>query len=176
MDAKKVTVANRIRAIGTIVTLGVLTYALWVSRGHIEHVGYVLGLSDFEARTLFVIIDIPVIIGKLFAGPWFAPTTRREARRLMVTFVLASLALNVTSGFLGGGIGAAAYGALIVFIALWMERLLTKVRPAASVTRAKSDAAKATQTTRRRRAATRRPAKMAKTPALPVPVLNHAEE
>src|SRR5690606_14558377 len=110
------------------------------SAGHIAHVGHVAGLGNAEAKTLFIVIDIPVLVGKLLSTEWFAPTTRREGRRLMYSFILASLALNVASGLLGGGYGAAGYGALIVCVAIWMERVIGRIKPAGKVTKAKNEA------------------------------------
>jgi len=129
--------ADRIRALVTVVASGILVYALYVSREHIAHVGHTVGLRPSEAETLFILVDIPIIVGKLMALAYFAPTTRRAGRKLMVAGIAVSLACNVASGWIGGGLGPAAYGVFVVGMALAMEWAITKIKPAGAITRAR---------------------------------------
>lgn len=163
--------ADRVRALVTVIASGILLYALYVSATHIAHVGHFVGLRAFEANTLFILIDIPIIVGKLMVLRYFAPTTRRSGRRLMVAGLLASLACNVGSGLIGGGYGAAGYGAFVVVMAFAMENAIGKIKPAGSVTRAKTESKVETPAPRRapRKSSPRKPsvAQLEKAYALP---------
>lgn len=131
-----VTIANRVRAAVTIVSGLIMVYALFVSADHISHVAHLIGLVGYQATTLFVLIDIPALVGKVLRLKYFAATTRRTGLRLMVMSGTLSLVCNVTSGWCGGGLGPAGYGAFVVAMFLVMENVVTKIKPAAAVTRA----------------------------------------
>src|SRR5258705_12685454 len=79
----------------------------------------------------------------------------------MIAAGVISLTCNVASGWLSGGYGPAGYGVFGVVLFLVLENVITKIKPAAAVTRAKNTAApiKATPTARqlaaRKGAATR---------------------
>jgi hypothetical protein len=49
-----------------------------------------------------------------------------------------SVVCNVTSGWFGGGIGPAGYGAFVVFMFLLLEWAVVRIKPAAAVTRARN--------------------------------------
>lgn len=159
-----VTIANRVRALVTAIAGLILTYALFVSATHIAHVGHFVGLKALEANTLFVLIDVPIVVGKLMVQRYFAPTTRRTGRRLMVAGLAASLACNVSSGLIGAGYGAATYGVLVVAMALAMENAIGKIKPASAVTKARNAATI-------KKASTKAPAaRKPRTPKAPKPV------
>jgi hypothetical protein len=163
--------ADRVRALVTVIACAILLYALFVSATHIAHVGHTVGLRAFEGNTLFILIDIPIVVGKLMVLRYFAPTTRRTGRRLMVAGLLASLACNVASGLISGGYGAAAYGVLVVTMAFAMENAIGKIKPAGAVTKAKAPAATTTPAPRRKATkATRTPKAPAAAPVSPATV------
>jgi hypothetical protein len=136
-----VLIADRIKnAVITVVGL-IMVYALFVSRDHITDVGYRIGLHGYQAETLFVLVDIVALIGKVLTLKYFAASTRKMGRNLMVVSGLLSLACNVASGWLSGGYGAAGYGVFIVVMFLVLENVVTRIKPAAAVTRAKNAAA-----------------------------------
>lgn len=141
--------ADRVRALVTAIASAILLYALFVSATHIAHVGHFVGLRNFEANTLFILVDVPIVVGKLMVLRYFAPTTRRSGRRLMVAGLVVSLACNVCSGLIGGGYGAAGYGAFVVMMAFAMENAIGKIKPAGAVTRAKAPADPETPAPRR---------------------------
>lgn len=129
--------ADNVRKLISAVVLGIMIYALYVSRSHITHVGYAIELTPFEAETLFVLIDVPALVGKLLTGKLFAPSTQKSGRRLMWTTGALSLGCNITSGAIGGGVGPAVYGAFVVVMFVTLENVLGKIRPAAAVTKAR---------------------------------------
>jgi hypothetical protein len=133
-----VKVADRVRAAVTTVAGLIMVYALFVSADHISHVAHLIGLGGYQASTLFVLIDIPALVGKVLRLRYFAATTRRTGMRLMVASGTLSLVCNVASGWFGGGTGPATYGAFVVAMFLVMENVVTKIKPAAAVTRAKN--------------------------------------
>lgn len=135
-----VKLANRVRLAVTIVASLILVYALVVSAKHIAHVGHAAKLPAFEANTLFVLIDVAAVVGKILRMWFFSAATRRTGTRLFVMAGTLSLACNVASGWLTGGYGPAAYGVLVVLMALYMEHVVTRIKPAAAVTRAKNAA------------------------------------
>lgn len=154
-----VTIANRIRAAVTVVATLIMVYALFVSADHIGHVATLIGLDGYQASTLFVLIDIPALVGKALRLRYFAASTRRTGLRLMIASGVLSLTCNVASGWFGGGVGPAGYGVFIVVMFLVMENVVTKIKPAAAVTKAKNAANETAPTTRqiaaRKAAATR---------------------
>jgi hypothetical protein len=133
-----VKVANRVRTAVTIVATLIMVYALFVSRDHITHVALLIGLGGYQASTLFVLIDLPALVGKAMQLKYFAASTRRTGKRLMWMSGSLSFACNVVSGWFGGGYGPAGYGAFVVIMFLVMENAVTKIKPAAAVTRAKN--------------------------------------
>lgn len=134
------TIANRVRTAVTVVATLIMVYALYVSADHIGHVAHLIGLVGYQASTLFVLIDIPALVGKALRLRYFAASTRRTGLRLMVASGTLSLTCNVASGWFGGGVGPAAYGVFVVSMFLVMENVITKIKPAASVTKAKNAA------------------------------------
>lgn len=133
-----VKVANRVRTAVTVIATLIMVYALYVSRDHITHVAHLIGLGGYQASTLFVLIDLPALVGKAMQLRYFANSTRRSGRHLMWMSGSLSFAFNVLSGWFGGGIGPAGYGAFVVIMFLVMENAITKIKPAAAVTRVKN--------------------------------------
>lgn len=133
-----VKIADRIKLGVTIVVSAIMVYALYVSRDHITHVAHLIGLSGYQAETLFVLVDIPAIVGKALQTKYFAASTRKVGKRLMIASGLVSLGCNVASGWFSGGYGPAGYGVFVVAMFLIMENVVTKIKPAASVTRVKN--------------------------------------
>ncbi len=135
-----VEIANRIRtAITTAVTL-VMAYALLVSAAHITHVVTWLGVPGWQAKTAFVLVDLPALIGKVMQLKYFAPSTRKAGRKLTYFSGSLSLACNIGSGLILGSFGAAGWGAFVVVMFLVLESVAVKIKPAAAVTRAKNAA------------------------------------
>ena len=135
-----VKIADRIKRAVIVVTSLIMVYALYVSRDHITHVALLIGLVGYQAQTLFVLIDLPALIGKVVQLPYFSSSTRKMGRRLMVASGSLSLVCNVLSGWFGGGVGPAAYGAFVVVMFLTLESVVTRIKPAGSVTRARNAA------------------------------------
>ena len=115
-----------------------MVYALFVSRDRITHVAHLIGLGGYQAETLFVLIDLPALVGKVLQLRYFAGSTRRVGRRLMAASGSLSFVCNVLSGWFGGGVGPAGYGAFVVVMFLVMESVITRIKPTASVTRARN--------------------------------------
>jgi hypothetical protein len=139
-----VKIADRVKLAVIIVTSLIMVYALWVSRDHITHVAHLIGLDGYPAGTLFIFIDLPALIGKVLNTKYFAASTRKMGRRMMVCSGSLSLACNVVSGIFAGGLGPAGYGAFIVVMFLALESVVTRIKPAAAVTRAKRGSVKTT--------------------------------
>ncbi len=133
-----VKIADRVRLAVTLVATLIMVYALFVSRDHITHVAHLIGLGGYQAETLFVLIDLPALVGKAMMLPYFAKRTRDAGRLLMVLSGSLSVVCNVTSGWFGGGIGPAGYGAFVVFMFLLLEWAVVRIKPAAAVTRARN--------------------------------------
>lgn len=125
------------KAAGIIIAL----YGLFISREHITHVGYAMGLDALAAETLFVFVDFIAIYGKVLTSPRLAAKTRRIGYRLLIVGITLSVVCNVTSGILHHSIGAAVYGAFVVAIVAMVEYAVANTR------------AKSTATTRTRKAA-----------------------
>lgn len=138
-----VAIANRVRTAVTSATTAILIFVLYVSKDHITDIAFWLGLHGYQAYTLFVLIDIVALIGKVLNTKYFAKSTRTMGFKLMLAAGAMSLACNVGSGFLHGSIGAASYGAFIVALFVALEQVVIRIKPAASVTAAKTRAAKA---------------------------------
>jgi hypothetical protein len=139
--------ANRIRGYVTAAVAGVMVYALYVSMAHITHVATYIGIPGWQARTAFLLVDLPALIGKVLQMKYFAQSTRKTGRRLTYFSGAISLACNVLSGVLHGSAGAAGWGAFVVIMFLVLESVITKIKPAAAVTRAKNAAEGRTETT-----------------------------
>jgi hypothetical protein len=165
-----VAIANRVRTAVTVIATLIMVYALYVSRDHITHVALLIGLGGYQASTLFVLIDLPALVGKAMQLRYFAAATRRSGKRLMWMSGSLSFAFNVTSGWFGGGVGPAAYGAFVVVMFLVMENAITKIKPAAAVTKARNAANDETpaQPTKRQVAARKAAATRARNAAIPV--------
>lgn len=133
-----VRIADRVRLAVTITATLIMMYALFVSRDHITHVAHLIGLGGYQAETLFVLIDLPALVGKAMMLTYFAKRTRDAGRLLMILSGSLSVVCNVTSGWFGGGIGPAGYGAFVVFMFLLLEWAVVRIKPAASVTRARN--------------------------------------
>ena len=186
-----VKIADRVRATVTIVATLIMIYALFVSRDHITHVARLIGLGGYQAETLFVLIDLPALVGKAMMLPYFAKRpTRSTGRILMLLSGTLSVVCNVTSGWFGGGIGPACYGAFIVFMFLLLEWAVVRIKPASSVTRARnatsnqtpkspnpkrSAAARKGAATRRRNAAAAVAPVSPGAPAVPAPSVAYME-
>jgi hypothetical protein len=151
-----VKIADRVRAAVTAVATLVMVYALFVSADHISHVAHLIGLTGYQASTFFVLIDIPALVGKALRLKYFATSTRRTGLRLMIASGTLSLLCNVASGWFGGGAGPAAHGAFVVLMFLVLENVVTKIKPAAAVTRAKNAATPVTTSPAPRRATPRK--------------------
>lgn len=119
---------GRAKAIARIIGVGLLAYGLWLSRGHITEIGYAIGLSVFEAETLFVLVDIVALLGKLLTSRLFVAKTRRIGYKLMVVGGALSLAANVTAGLLHGGLGRALYGAGVVAMIVLIEYATVNIK------------------------------------------------
>lgn len=158
-----VKIADRVRLAVTIVSGLIMVYALIVSADHISHVAHLIGLIGYQAATLFVLIDLPALVGKVLRLKYFAASTRRTGLKLMVASGILSLLCNVSSGLFEGGLGPAGYGAFVVVMFLVMENVVTKIKPAASVARAKN----ATPVKAPARRGTARKATTPKTPKAP---------
>lgn len=135
-----VAIADRIKLGVRLVVTGLMVYALYVSKDHSTHVALWIGLSGYQAHTLFILIDLPALVGKVLQLHYFSAGTRKAGTRLTYISGSLSLACNVGSGVIDAKIGAAAYGAFVVGMFLYLEYVLTKIKSAPSVTRAKNTA------------------------------------
>lgn len=138
-----VTIANRVKLGVTLVCTAILMFVLYVSRDHITHTAHTIGLGGYQAETLFILIDIVAIVGKVLTMKYFAKSTRKIGLRLLVTAGTLSLACNV---FAGSNLGERLYGAFIVVLFVGLEQVVTRIKPAPAVTAAKTREAKATTT------------------------------
>lgn len=120
--------AKRTMVMGIVSGALIALYGLWISRGHITHIGYALKLTPFEAETLFVLVDFLAIYGKVLTNRRLVAKTRRIGYRMMLTGGALSLACNVASGVMSGGFGAAGYGAFVVGIVAWLEYAIANTR------------------------------------------------
>lgn len=132
-----VKLADRIKLAVTLVATGILIYALWVSREHITEVGHWLHLPNSQAASLFVFIDLPALVGRALMLPVFKGATRAWGKKMSYISGGLSLACNIGAGVIVGEPGVAIYGAFIVGMFLLMEHTVSKIGPAASVTKAK---------------------------------------
>jgi hypothetical protein len=133
-----VKIADRIKTAVILVTALIMGYALFVSRDHITYVAHLIRLTGYQAETLFVFIDLPAMIGKVLQLKYFAVSTHKVGRKLMIATGSLSLVCNIVAGFFGGGYGPAGYGAFIVVMFVVLESVIVKIRPAIAVTRKKN--------------------------------------
>jgi hypothetical protein len=136
--AKAMAAAKRIATSGIVFGIVLGLYTLFVSRTHITHIGYAIGLPTFEAETLFLLVDFIAIFGKLLTNRKLSAKTRRIGRQGMKTGLILSLICNVASGLMTGGYGAAGYGAFIVGMLLWIEYAVANIKPKTSAPRSAS--------------------------------------
>lgn len=136
--AAAIAAAKRIANSGIAFGLVLGLYTLFVSREHITHIGYLIGLKPFEAETLFLLVDFIAIFGKLLTNRKLSAKTRRIGRQGLWAGLLLSLVCNVASGLLSGGYGAAIYGAFIVGMLLWIEYAVANIKAKASAPRSRS--------------------------------------
>ena len=79
MNPSFVTIANRIKLGVLIAVAAVMVYALFVSREHITHVALWLGVPAVQAKTAFILVDLPAVIGKVMGLKYFAPAPAARA-------------------------------------------------------------------------------------------------
>lgn len=164
-----VKIADRIKTAVIVVTALIMGYALFVSRDHITYVAHLIHLTGYQAATLFVFIDLPAMIGKVLQLKYFAVSTHKIGRKLMIATGTLSLVCNIVAGFFGGGYGPAGYGAFIVVMFVVLESVIVKIKPAIAVTRKKNaEAAKTPKPTARQIAARKAAATRKRNAAAPV--------
>lgn len=166
-----VRIADRIKAAVATVSTLILLYVAYVSRDHITLIGHWLRIENYQAQTLFVLVDLPALVGKAMQLKYFSASTRKFGRKLTYFSGSLSLACNVVAGYLTGGIGAAGYGVFIVMMFVIMETAVMKIKPAAAVTKAKNAASGKTSAPRptpRQLAARKAAATRARKAAAPV--------
>ena len=134
------TIASRVKTAVTVILTAILVFVLFVSRDHITQTAYTIGLRGYQANTLFVLIDIVALIGKVLMLKYFARSTRKLGMWMLCTSGSLSLACNV---FAGHNLGERIYGAFIVILFVALEQVVTKIKPAASVKAAATKAANA---------------------------------
>lgn len=137
-------IAARIRFwIVSAVTM-VMVYALIVSAAHIIHVAQTIGVPGWQAKTAWVLVDLPALIGKLLQiklprhGYVFVASTRKTGVRLTFFSGSISLACNVASGIIEGSFGAAGWGAFVVMMFLVLETVVTKIKVSAGSSKSKA--------------------------------------
>lgn len=134
------TIASRVKTAVTVILTAILVFVLFVSRDHITQTAYTIGLRGYQANTLFVLIDIVALIGKVLMLKYFARSTRKLGMWMLCVSGSLSLACNV---FAGHNLGERIYGAFIVILFVALEQVVTKIKPAASVKAAATKAANA---------------------------------
>lgn len=149
---KAAVAAKRTMVTGVLCGVALVTYGLWISRGHITHIGYAIGLDAFEAETLFLLVDFLYLYGKMLASKRLSAKTRRIGGKFMIAGGAASLACNVASGVLSGSIGKSAYGAVLVGIIAALEYAIANTK-AKTVVKQQARAATAAPLTPRQLAA-----------------------
>lgn len=164
---KAAAAAKRTMAAGIISGALIALYGLWISRSHITHIGYALGLGKLEAETLFVFIDFIAIYGKFLTSKRLAAKTRRIGYRFLMFGGAASLVCNVASGILDGSFGAAIYGAFIVGIVAALEYAIANTKAKATA-KATTGAPRQPKPTARQLAARKAAATRARNAAMPV--------
>lgn len=134
-----VVIADRVKLAVMLVVGAVMVYALFVSRDHITEVALFIGVAGWQAQTAFVLVDLPALIGKVMQiKAIFSGNTGRHGREMTYVSGSVSLACNATAGLIHGSWGAAGWGIFVVMMFLYLESKMTKIKPAASVTRKKN--------------------------------------
>lgn len=139
-----VKVAIAIRMVASAIVFSVLLFVIYVSRDHITEVGYrYLNLTeDYQAQTLFVLIDILAMVGKALNSKYFDRSTQIAGATLMYLAGSISLTCNILAG---DTLGQQIYGVGIVAVFVGLEAVIVRIKFAAWVKAA---------ITRARRAAT----------------------
>jgi len=102
-------------------------------------------VAGWQAQTAFVLVDLPALIGKVMQiKAIFSGNTGRHGREMTYMSGSVSLACNATAGLIHGSWGAAGWGIFVVVMFLYLESKMTKIKPAASVTRKKNATAENT--------------------------------
>jgi hypothetical protein len=131
-----VVIADRVKLAVVLAVTAIMVYALYVSKEHITEVALFVGVTGWQAKTAFVLVDLPALIGKVLQiKSIFAVSTSKEGRQMTYVSGSLSLACNAGAGLIHQSWGAAGWGIFVVVMFLYLESKLTKIRPAASVTR-----------------------------------------
>lgn len=138
MNTNFVTIANRIRTYVTVAITALMVYALYVSMSHITHVADWIGVPGWQAKTAFLLVDMPALIGKVLQLKYFSASTKKSGRQMTYFSGSLSLVCNIASGLILGSYGAAAWGAFVVGMFLYLESKIAKIKPAAAVTKARN--------------------------------------
>jgi hypothetical protein len=133
-----VKVANRVRAAVTVVATLIMVYALFVSRDHITHVAFLIGLGGYQASTLFVLVDLPALVGKARQLRYFAASTRRTWHAVDVDERHAQLRVQRGERLVRRRVRSGRVRSVVVIVFLVMENAVTKIKPAAAVTKARN--------------------------------------
>jgi len=156
--AKAAAAAKRTAVVGILSGVAMFAYGLWISRGHITHIGHWLELSRFEAETLFLLVDFLALYGKVLTSKRLSAKTRRYGFKVMMFGLGLSTICNVGSGLLVERIGAAFYGVFVVMIIVIVEYgvSITKAKTTSTTPRApKTEVLTARQIAARKGAETR---------------------
>jgi hypothetical protein len=131
-----VVIADRVKLAVVLAVGAIMVYALYVSKEHITEVALFIGVTGWQAWTAFVLVDLPALIGKVLQiRSIFSGYTGKHGRQMTYLSGSLSLACNASSGLIHHSWGAAGWGIFVVIMFLYLESKLTKIRPAASVTR-----------------------------------------
>jgi hypothetical protein len=131
-----VVIADRVKLAVVLVVGAIMVYALYVSKEHITEVALFIGVTGWQAKTAFVLVDLPALIGKVLQiRSIFSGYTGKHGREMTYLSGSISLICNGAAGLIHGSWGAAGWGIFVVVMFLYLESKLTKIRPAASVTR-----------------------------------------
>lgn len=139
-----VRIAIAIRMIASAIVFSVLLFVIYVSRDHITEVGYkYLNLTeDYQAQTLFVLIDILAMVGKALNSKYFDRATQIAGAILMYIAGAISLLCNILAG---DTLGQQIYGVGIVAVFVGLEAVIVRIKFAAwvkaAITRARRSAA-----------------------------------
>src|SRR5258708_4158435 len=119
---------RRTVAMGILSGALIAVYGLFLSREHITFIGHAMRLTDMEAETLFIFLDVVAIFGKMLMSTRLVAKTRRIGRSLLIAGGSVSLICNVASGIMHDSIGAAVYGAGIVGLVAWLEYAVANIK------------------------------------------------
>jgi hypothetical protein len=166
-----VRIADRVKLAVVLLVGAVMVYALFVSRDHITEVALFIGVAGWQAQTAFVLVDLPALIGKVMQiKAIFSGNTGKHGREMTYVSGSVSLVCNAAAGLIHHSWGAAGWGIFVVMMFLYLESKMTKIKPAASVTRKKNADTTTTVTapTPRQLAARKAAATRARNAAAPV--------